>query len=745
MKELAVVMGGGGFIGGYLCIDLLRQGYAVRSVDILPFRQWQQVHVGVENLQLDLRKLENCKTATKGADRIYQLACDMGGMGFIENNKCLCMISVLINTHVLIAAKEEEVKRFFYSSSACFLPDSLCITKNGITRIQDVQKFEYILTHTGDFHRVKDTSSRNYKGNICKINLYGVPSIHCTPDHRIFVNDEKWEKAAELSGKDFVIIPKPNLSCVDCDDIILDLPPNNIHYLTLQKGEIKNISAFASSINVSNHIVYRWNNSSRLSKHLDPVLNDSIIINSDLGELIGIYLAEGWIENSSEYLSKDKVRKTRSSVLFSFGSHETELIERTSSLLSRVFGIPRYKIRSYSGGSAVKLEIVSEVLSLFFKKHCYKNNSSKYRCYNKAIHQCLFCSNEEFLQSLLYGYWMGDGCRNRQANNTDRNILSSTSKELIWQLRTVCLSLGIYTSIQVRSSGTDCIENRIVNRRESYHLYAVGVGNLLDNISCYRDFKIDNQYCGKYMSFDGVSFRLKVQDIELEQYDGDVYNMEVERNPSYTIMNIAVHNCVYNASKQTDANVIPLKEEDAYPAMPEDGYGWEKLFSERLCRHFREDFGLITRVARFHNVYGPLGTWTGGREKAPAAICRKVAEAKLSNNLEIEIWGDGTRTRSFQYIDDCITGINLIMESDITDPINLGTSELVTINQLVDIVEDIAGVKLHRKYNTAAPQGVKGRNSDNTMIKKYLNWEPSIPLRVGLEKTYEWIYDKVRA
>jgi nucleoside-diphosphate-sugar epimerase len=200
--------------------------------------------------------------------------------------------------------------------------------------------------------------------------------------------------------------------------------------------------------------------------------------------------------------------------------------------------------------------------------------------------------------------------------------------------------------------------------------------------------------------------------------------------------------CVYNGDKQTDPDNPGLKEEDAYPAMAEDGYGWEKLFSERMCRHFSEDYGMYIRVARFHNVYGPHGTWDGGREKAPAAICRKVIQAKVSGKHEIVIWGDGTRTRSFMYIDDCIQGVNKIMDSGILEPINLGSSEMVSINQLVDIVEDIAGIRLKRTYDLDAPKGVMGRNSDNTLIKKYLNWEPGISLRQGLEKTYAWIFDQ---
>jgi GDP-D-mannose 3', 5'-epimerase len=202
--------------------------------------------------------------------------------------------------------------------------------------------------------------------------------------------------------------------------------------------------------------------------------------------------------------------------------------------------------------------------------------------------------------------------------------------------------------------------------------------------------------------------------------------------------------CVYNAEKQTNPNVVALKEEDAYPAMPEDGYGWEKLFSERMCRHFEEDYGLQCRVARYHNVYGPLGTWTGGREKAPAAVCRKVIQAKASGKHEIEIWGDGKQTRSFMYIDDCTKGTEMITESDIREPLNLGSDELVTINQLVDIAEEIAGIKLKRNYNLSAPKGVNGRNSDNTKIQHDLGWAPSIKLREGLAKTYAWIESEMQ-
>ncbi|MGH0030337.1 MAG: NAD-dependent epimerase/dehydratase family protein [Myxococcota bacterium] len=199
--------------------------------------------------------------------------------------------------------------------------------------------------------------------------------------------------------------------------------------------------------------------------------------------------------------------------------------------------------------------------------------------------------------------------------------------------------------------------------------------------------------------------------------------------------------CVYAADKQSDPDVTALREADAYPAMPEDGYGWEKLFSERMARHFREDYGLETRCARYHNVYGPLGTWEGGREKAPAAICRKMVEALISGDHSIHIWGNGEQTRSFMYVDDCIEGTLRIAAGDVDEPLNLGSSELVSINQLVSLVEEIAGTTLTRYYDPDAPTGVAGRNSDNTKIREALDWEPSIPLRDGMEKTYKWIHD----
>jgi nucleoside-diphosphate-sugar epimerase len=201
--------------------------------------------------------------------------------------------------------------------------------------------------------------------------------------------------------------------------------------------------------------------------------------------------------------------------------------------------------------------------------------------------------------------------------------------------------------------------------------------------------------------------------------------------------------CIYPEYKQTDANVTPLKEADAYPAQPQDAYGWEKLIAERLCLHYREDYGIETRIVRFHNIFGPLGTWDGGREKAPGALCRKIAVAKLSGNHEIEIWGDGEQTRSFCLIDDCVKGIYKLMRSDYTEPLNLGQDRMVSINQLADIIAAIAGIRIVKKH-VPGPQGVRGRNSDNTRLREALGWEPEISLEEGLARTYYWIEAQVR-
>jgi GDP-D-mannose 3', 5'-epimerase len=224
----------------------------------------------------------------------------------------------------------------------------------------------------------------------------------------------------------------------------------------------------------------------------------------------------------------------------------------------------------------------------------------------------------------------------------------------------------------------------------------------------------------------------------------NLHTLEAARQEGVNRLLYTSSACVYPEYLQTDAEVSPLREEDAYPAQPQDAYGWEKLLTERLCAHYREDYRLDTRVVRFHNVFGPFGTWEGGREKAPAAICRKVAFAKLTGNPTVEIWGDGEQTRSFCYIDDCLDGLQLLMRSNYSEPLNLGQDRLISVNQLADMVASVAGLRIE-KVHVAGPQGVRGRNSDNTRLREVLGWEPRISLEEGIARTYVWIESQVAA
>ncbi len=303
--------------------------------------------------------------------------------------------------------------------------------------------------------------------------------------------------------------------------------------------------------------------------------------------------------------------------------------------------------------------------------------------------------------------------------------------------------IGGHLVQHLMSQGVDVVRAVDVKPVDEWYLVSDGIENLTldlkDKDSCYRAAKGVKGIFQLAADMGGMGFIENNKALCMLSVLTNTHMLMAARDSGVERFFYSSSACVYNGDKQKDANVTPLKEEDAYPALPEDGYGWEKLFSERMCRHFEEDFGLTCRVARYHNVYGPHGTWTGGREKAPAAICRKVIEAKSSGKHEIEIWGDGKQTRSFMYIDDCTRGTLAIAESEIDEPINLGSSELVTINQLVDIVEEIAGVKLNRRYKLDAPKGVNGRNSDNTKILEKLGWEPSIRLKDGMARTYAWI------
>ncbi len=726
-----LVTGAGGFIGSHLVTFLKEKGFWVRGVD-LKYPEFGETDADEFEI-LDLRRWDNCLQATRNVNQVYALAADMGGMGFISANHAQILYNnSLINLHTLEAAKTNNVSRYLYTSSACFTAGTLVSTRRGAVPIEYIFAGDEVITHTGEYKKVSDTSETFFEGDLIVLEFNGLPKIECTPDHRFYTGEGKWVRADELTTDDKLVVPIPQnrefLQYID-----LQLPKINLDYLDFVSAQPANISAYSRETNLAMHVVGRWNRRPGLvAKNLDPVLKTKVKLDKDFGELIGIFMAEGWVETQ---------QNGRPKVTFAFGE-EPELIKRTINLLEKTLGIPKEKVRQHKikGQKGYKLQIVTEVLGNFFNQNCYDVSGVK-RAFTKLLSPALLNSNPEFLSGLVKGFWLGDGSI-REDDNRTRIWFSSTSKNFIWQLKTILLQLEVYTSIQIRKPNVSKIGNREIFGKESYHLYPVGKESVSE---CYQ-ILFDQPKTIRYsrsVEKEDDRFLLKIKNKTERNFRGFVYNMEVEDDHSYTVFNIAAHNCIYPEFLQEEADVQPLKEEDAYPAMPQDAYGWEKLVSERLCLHYGEEYDIETRIVRFHNIFGEKGTWEGGREKAPAAMCRKIAEAKLTGKNEIEIWGDGEQTRSFCYIDDCVEGIYRLMASDFSQPINLGQDRMVTINQLADIIAEIADVEIEKKH-IDGPQGVRGRNSDNTKLREVLSWEPEISLEDGLKTTYEWIEKEVK-
>lgn len=1065
-----LVTGAGGFIGHHLVSYLKARGNWVRAVDI-KYPEYAPSDADEFEI-LDLTGRENSMAATREIDEVYALAADMGGMGYIAfNHATILRDNALINIHTLEAARLNGVRRYFYTSSACFVPGTLVTTRQGPLPIENVLIGEDVVTHTGAYRRVQDRSVAYYKGDLIVIQLPGLPPIECTPEHQFLTPEGRWKQAADLTTTDRLVVPIPRKEKAN-DVVNLPLPKANEDYLTFMVAQPANISEYSRNTFLPYHIIGRWQRRvGVLPRNLDPVLKSRVSLDERFGELVGLFLAEGWVESPIQSGGRRRVT-------FSFGN-ESYLIKRTIQLLNRTLDIPESKIRVHqmSGQKGAKIQVVSEVLADFLARHCYDASGIK-RARTKALSSTLLDSNDEFLRGLVKGFWLGDGAIREDFSRT-RIWFSSTSKSLIWQVRAILLSLGIYTSLQTRTPSLSKIKRREIRGGESYHLYPVGKESVSSAyVLLFGETK--SIRCNRFVHREANHFTVKIGAISRRWYEGIVYNLEVDQDHSYTVLNVAAHNCVYPDYLQRETNVTPLKEEDAYPADPQDAYGWEKLVTEKLCEYYRDQFGMETRIVRFHNIFGPCydehtevmtrdgfkffreisyqdeiatlnpetgcmeyhkpdaiqrypytgmmhkiktrtidmlitpdhsvyytsqtsgkqrlkpfrlgkikdiwdksvvyfsrkaewvgvdrefmelplveysdgrsmsnrsgsvqcipmndwleflgwyiaegscvqtptnyrvtitqydkekqqeiaqvirkigfhpyvyennvmvnskhlyraveplgkaaekhiprellnlpkdrlqslfttlmkgdgtksrsrystvskqlaedvlelviklgyggqirfepdrrghytgiyrvdfsrrtthkayksqrslepysgmvydvtvpnhvlmvrrngktmlsgncGTWDGGREKAPAAMCRKVAYAKLTGNPEVEIWGDGEQTRSFCYIDDCVQGIYKLMRSEYHKPLNLGQDRLVTINQLADMVAEIAGTRIVKKH-IPGPQGVRGRNSDNTRLREVLDWEPEISLEEGLRRTYGWIEEQVR-
>jgi nucleoside-diphosphate-sugar epimerase len=738
MKK-AVVTGAAGFIGGHLCLHLKKRGYWVRAVDYT-FPQYIQARTDEMFWNCDLRYQQEAIRAVDGMDEVYALAADMGGMGYISSNHFeILKNNALININTAVASKYGPAKKVFYTSSACFVPGTLVTTDCGVASIEDIQIGNKVLTHEGKFRIVEKVFAREHQGSLVEIELPGLPKIYCTPDHRFMTKSDEWKRADELSRSDYLIVPVTRECSYAKNRIPLDLPRINVQYLEFLQKAPKNLSEYARTSGIGYGTLWRWRKVGRLPKNLDPVLEESVLINESLGELTGIFLAEGWIENGS---GKPGARRR---VTFGFGD-EPELIDRTTELLNKVFGIPRRKVRRVKmrGQKGLKLQIVSEVLAGFFELFCYSGAKQK-RAWSKALHSDLMDLSNEFTSGLLKGYWAGDGCIH-ETETRMRMSVYSVSNQLIWQIRILLLRLGIFTSLRTREASISDIEGRSVECKEGYSLYVVGKDSVSNASWLFTGKGRQNRYGVHVRSGrrgDADVFLIRPKSISVIDYFGPVHNLEVKSDNSYTVYGVATHNCVYPEAMQMDEfaeiGESGLNEADAWCGKPDTAYGIEKLFSEELYGHLSK-----VSIARFHNIFGPQGSWNDGREKAPAALCRKIAVAKLSGNPEVEIWGDGEQTRSFCHIDDCLEMIVRLMESDYKGPMNIGTDRLVSINELADIIAGIARVDIVKKHDLSKPQGVRGRNADLTQMRRVLNYEASVSLEAGLSHTYVWIEEMVR-
>ena len=665
MSELAVVCGAGGFIGGHLVRSLLDQGYRVRAVDIKPFPDWWQVYKDAVSVQcVDLRDPNECLEAVgygrcreDVATRVYQLAADMGGMGFIENNKALCMLSVLINTHMIEAAKMFDVERYFYASSACVYSAD----KQQSFDIQGLKEEDAYPAMPEDGYGWEKLFSermcRHFREDfgletrVARFhNVYGP----CFDSETEVLTDTGWKKFATLLSTD-LIASRSSSGFMEFVEIAEFQERQHKGDMYLCRH-----SAMEQCVTADHAIFSTWSTTRRTTERYMPPFQRHIVGDTkwnrarmyftSKADWEGVCLPSHFDLPECKMADGRSLHKPRSVKMCDWFDFVGWYLTEGSS-----WATPRNFTVSIVQNPGKKAQIIVGLIQrLGFKpyvngRNIIMSNKQLYEAVqdcnrgaaNKRIPRWMLGATKNLLRILFESMMAGDG-------NASGNRYSTVSKGMADDFSELCLKLGLHAWVRHEQGKGRGIYRVYISRRP--------------------------QLCTKAHHRSIVPYKGKVYDVTLTK------------------------------------NHVMMVRRNGKPV-------WS----------------------------GNCGSWTGGREKAPAAICRKVAEAKLSGKHEIEIWGDGNQVRSFQWIDDCIHGINLLMDSDIVEPLNIGSSEKVTINQLVDVVESIAGVKLECRYKLDMPKGVNGRNSDNTRIKWLLNWEPSTPLRVGLEKTYAWVEEQVRA
>lgn len=1094
--KTALVLGGSGFIGSHMARRLKSEGYWVRTVDIKEYPYGDLKSCVDDYVVADLRDRGVCKKVfiapgNKGFDEVYQFSAFMGGAGIVftgDNDARIMYDSGLLNLNAAEACRISKAKKVIFSSSACFLPGIYVTTNFGGSKIEAVEVGDKVLTHTGKFERVLKTSVIKHKGIIKNIKIPGYPVIQCTEEHPFLIDSGHWKKASELNIGDRVVLPIPKLK-EDNSFIDIEISEKTKQYIKVKKDLPTDIPLYSKQEGIKYHNIYNWLKSDHFSRVLDPVLNERILLDGNFGELIGFYLANGWVERGSFTYSPR--------LLFSFGD-TPHYKSRLAYLLNKCLGIPYNRIHTIEmkNQKGSKLEIVSQSLFSFFLENFYDGRGM--RAVNKQIPIYLMNSKKEFLRGLIKGYWSGDGNVYTKKNRT-RISNSTVSLNLNCGIRIILNYLGISVSLVIESPKSHKYKNRIIKGNyDAYQSYIVGKESkrAISDILDIKDIKI---VCSKSVEIYEDKFTLPIISIEDGYYQGDVFNMEVEEDNSYTVYGVAVHNCVYNQENQKSLVNPTTSEESAFPAYPDSPYGWEKIFSETMWESYARNYGLDVRITRFHNIFGecfddkteimtsggfkkfkevtfddkimtrnpesegvefhkPLaiqnfdynglmynvessaidmvvtpdhsmyvstlttktkegvmrgvktsfslkrmedvqhsriflrsdlnwnggkdkntfilpevkqsdgrrvqsgkgeaksipmtvwlkflgiylaegscfktptnytvaltkhntekvkeimqcvesigfscnydgksviicskqlwdyckqfghakekfiprefldlkkgylqilfdslmscdgdrnykertsyrystasyqlasdvqeltlkiglqawvgkeesdyyyalgkiyeketviyrvhickrlehcikryqikpieytgsvydvtvpnhiifvrrngkcvwsgncGAWGNRKEKSPAAMCRKVAE--VNDGDTIEVWGDGNQTRSFLYIDECLNAVRRLMDSDYQKPINIGSDEMVSINDLVEMVKKVAGKPNVKIKHVEGPLGVRGRNSDNNLIKKVLNWAPDYPLIKGIEKTYPWIKKQVES
>jgi nucleoside-diphosphate-sugar epimerase len=702
--KTALVLGGHGFIGHYLARDLKEQGFWVRTVDIKDFPYNDSFKNEMDDYIVgDLRDINVCNSVFRGLsgkpfDEVYQLAACMGGAGFIftgDNDAKVLHDSMLINVNASELAYKTGVGKLFFSSSACFIAGTLVYTKEGFLPIEKITMGTRVMAEDGNWHEVLNRTERNYEGNLCKISGLGAHPIICTPDHRFLTEDNNWVEAKNLDGL-YMSELKPNMES-DENEIILE----DDKYVEMFK-ELKNFNdplyLLAEKYGTGPGVPYNWARQNKYPERVDPVTKNCIKKDYNLGLLIGIVLSEGWYEKNGN----------SERIVCCFGKHETDLIKEYEILLQKVFGIYPEKIINYNTRTAVKIHISSKRMIYVLNKLCNFKDGS----HNKSLTQFGMTGPEDYRKGILDGANKGDGSEQYIAlGNYYRHLWTTTSDVLAMQYSLLLKSFGIKNSISVNNEKSWQIEGRQGITKKLYQIYSKRKNTQIQSI------------------------------IILPNQKTKVYNLEIKEVHSYIVEGLIAHNCVYNQLNQESTENPNTSESSAYPAYPDSVYGFEKLISEQLYQSYQKNHGLKIRIARFHNIFGPEGAWNNGREKSPAAICRKIAQAK--NGDTIELWGDGNQTRSYLFISECLIGIRKLMDSEFSGPLNIGSNEMVSINRLTEIVKEIANKPKIRIQHIPGPLGVRGRTSDNRLIKEKLGWVPNYPLTIGLRKTYDWINEQV--